>query len=254
MTLARRGLIALGLFVAACGGRTDLPDDLGSTDPLGERSCEASGVRLCGGACPALGPPECPGYGCTPALDRDTLAPTSYGVCWYDLRGHTTRPCAACEDGEMCAYRGKDDLVCVPAAVCAALWALGDRTTCRYADKTPYTGEPIPEPEGCPGTLACGGSCPCGVSCIGRSPTHPFGICAPGYSDFVPTCDLLPDHTYAHSCHDDYACAVFDVPAADRVTAMHYGVCLPTDECLVTKTSLAISGGLHCFDASGHEL
>lgn len=92
------------------------------------------------------------------------------------------------------------------------------------------------------------------MSCIGRSPTHPFGICAPGYSDFVPTCNLLGDHTYAHACDEGLACAVFDVSPPDQVTAMHYGVCLPSDECLITKDSLASTGGLHCFDAAGVEL
>lgn len=193
-------------LLGGCGGRTDLPSNDASDPHDGAGvTCEAAGVRLCGGACPSLEPPECPGYGCTPALDRTTLDPTAGGVCWYDLPEHTTRACAACEDGEACAYRGPEDLVCVPRAVCSALWALGDTKACRYADKSAYTNDATPVPDFCPpggDGLVCGGTCACKEHCIGRSPLHPFGICTWGGPDYVRTCGLLPDHTYAHSCDD----------------------------------------------------
>ena len=201
----RLALLA-GALLTACGGNVVVDVDAGagagqSTGPAsgsssssgvgGATPCRAAdGVRLCGGAdqqCPALNPPVCPGFGCTPALDVDTFADEPAGVCWSDLPGGGLTPCIACADGQVCVQRARDELFCTDPAVCQALYGLGATTACRYADKAAFDDEPLPDaPDACPvvagSNALCGGGCgacgPIGYICTGRSPAHPLGVCA----------------------------------------------------------------------------
>lgn len=270
MTPASRALLAAAsTWLSACGGRTtlygDATADAATRDAaslidagfdgmvLESGPCATpEGVRICGGDrhCPWLVPPGCRGQGCTP-----TGAGEDTGVCWTDLPDKGDRLCAACEDGEVCAFRGTSELICVPQDVCSTLWIAGDTTGCRYADKSDYTDAPLPSPSGsCPGNLGgkfalCGGDCGgCpSTPCVGRSPGRPFGICAwpdlLGPQGSISTCSVPPG---AASCYDHSAsCAVFSVAAHDAPEARQYGLCLPASVC--ADASRSLPGGLHCF-------
>jgi hypothetical protein len=176
--------------------------------------------------------------------------------------------CSSCDDGEVCIQRDADQLVCVSPHVCEALWDIGVRGVCRYADKRTYDHQPLPlAPGGCPGAankhVICGGGCGlCGVGdrCVGRSPDHPFGICtnssAPSLAEFAPCsiteagmaewCD--PFHAQDRS----WACAVFRVPDADRKAALRYGTCVYRDSCRLAAA--ALPGGVSCFDENAMAL
>lgn len=72
---------------------------------------------------------------------------------------------------------------CVPEAF--GRWLHERGRTVLYSDRSPYDGEPVPDPVGCPevgeALMLCGGDCgPCPAAhdCVGRSPLHPFGVCA----------------------------------------------------------------------------
>jgi hypothetical protein len=229
------------LVAAACGGRTELgtlvsngDNDAAAGDGGLSNPCEVDGIRLCGPGCPPLGDPTC----CTATFDRDTRAPTKAGVCWTDLSDKGQRPCIACKDGEVCAYRASDRLVCVPLNICRALDQLGARQACRYADKSAYDGRPLASRSDCPLVdengaslkgqhFACGGGCgdcASGVPCTGRSADRPFGFCP-----LVDNAGTSPDHatqcSTAASCQVNAQCVRFSVDLNDQSEANVYGVC-----------------------------
>ena len=257
----------------ACGSRSDL--QVGSTRadvttfaPHPE-CATADGVRLCGGSapCPEIPAPTCPGFGCTHALDV-AAAMASGGVCWSDLPDDGRYSCATCDDGDVCIQRGPDALVCVSPHVCEALWDIGVRDVCRYADKSRYDHRPIPQAMNpCPTDprkhSACGGacgSCKQGTRCVGRSPDHPFGLCT---TDNVQTsaeygpCSIV-NGAAATWCQppggaqSGWVCAVFHVADPDRDAALRYGLCMFHDECL--STAAAFPGGLECYDVAGKQI
>jgi hypothetical protein len=236
-----------------------------STGPALQDCAAADGTRVCGGsedACPWIEAPECPGYGCTPVLDRTTLEPTQAGVCWADLRDNATDLCFACVDGELCAQRSTDQLVCVSSEVCDAVWDLGATSACRYSDKSTYNREPIPEANSCPpgghGKI-CGGTCgPCedykagDARCVGRSPRHPFGLCTLDYLDGFPGCWLDDTGTLGQACGPNDLCAIFDVTPDDQPIANKYGTCVLAMNCEFAGHNLP--GGVRCFDESGNQV
>ncbi len=231
----------------------------------------ADGVRVCGGDedCPELAPPECPGFGCTSALDRDDFEPSVAGVCWADVDGAAGLQCHACRDGEACVQRYPDQLVCVSVTVCEALWDLGARDVCRWADKSRYDHQPLPPapstpcPEGEHGFM-CGGSCgDCqdDERCTGRSPSHPYGICAfhakagPNPEVQVPRCIMNEQGDVIESCSQPSSsplCAVFETAPEDASAAHRYGVCLFDVVCL--HLAEVLPGGLRCYDVHGNQV
>ncbi len=271
--VARRALgpVAAALLFASCGGRVGdpIPERVLSDAPAHPTCASADGVRICGGStmCPEITAPECPGYGCAPAHD---IASTSMGVdggiCWADLPDQGGSSCSACEDGQVCLQRATDQLVCVSPRVCEALWDAGIKHVCRYADKSAYDHQSFATSDGCPANvdrhIACGGGCgPCpnGVRCVGRSPTHPFGLCTDAAG--VPTvevspCSVTPGQPSIPGCNafssDKHisVCMIFSVPAVDRPAALQYGMCLFRSHCVALAASFP--GGLECFDDDGH--
>lgn len=280
----RTALLLLGSLAVGCGGRVELDGVPGSGvggGPAGSSSttsdpgaggfaphpecAAADGTRICGGAsCPWLEPPECLGYGCTPALTRDALEASDGGVCWADLPSAAAELCYGCREGELCIHRTPDQLVCVPKEVCEALWDLGVRDVCRYTDKTPYDHQPIPSAPSaeCPGGMKwpiCGGGCPpCGDGrCVGRSPTHIFGVCAwfehwtGTTDDVVASCSPDAATERERSCQLDWACAVFETLDINPI-ARRYGTCSSIDACL--HAAKYLPGGVSCFDSAGKKL
>jgi hypothetical protein len=226
-------------------------------------------VRLCGGDedCPALEPPECPGFGCTPARDVVDFEPSDAGVCWADVKDAAAQQCHGCPDGQVCLQRSEDQLVCVEPGVCEALWDLGARDVCRYADKTRYDGRPLAAPNLCPGWPACGPNCPpCydayRARCVGRSPNHPWGLCAVvhegvghGQED-VPACALAPDGSVLIGCAQsglgDAFCTVFDVPQEDVPAARRFGLCLFEGQCVAAAQLLP--NWVRCYNDRGRQI
>jgi len=245
------------LALAACG-RTELdaPDASTSSLPAHPACASASGVRLCGGLadeCPVPADPPCIGYGCTDLLDYDGNV-TTVGVCWADTAESDWR-CDGCSIGDGCLQRRPGEWICVPIDVCDALWDLGARDVCRYADKSRYDHRPIPSgTTGCPANAstssftyrACGGDCPpcvAGQRCNGVAPDHPFGICnGPfGSTAYDPSysCGTSPP------CHGADVCAVPDVAQADLSVGEAYGTCMPVNNCFQFASDFP--GGLRCY-------
>jgi hypothetical protein len=145
-------LSAAGVIPLCCGrtspwGWTPPPVVVHDGDP-----CFAAGARLCGGGCPELPAPACPGFGCTHTLSAEGGHETGAGICWSELTDQGARLCpAGCADGEVCARRDDDELICVAEEVCFDLLGLGGGLGCRYADLTVYEGEALgPPPDDCP--------------------------------------------------------------------------------------------------------
>lgn len=258
----------LGTILFACGGRQagigaaqDAGDD-GSND-LVIATCAPAGARLCGGGCGDASP--CPG-GCSHLLDPGG-GTSQFGVCWSDLPDKGATPCALCGDGQGCVQRSPGVFVCVPLAVCGALYALGAGDVCWYGDKVPFDGRRVPTATGCPqpakiANIVCGGDCPaCAETtldrCVGRGVDHPFGVC-PGLAfasdreDLagVPLC-VASSGKDAVPCPSsyEYSCAVFPYPPGELAVAVRSGFCVSAEMCAALATSLP--GGLWCFDASG---
>lgn len=128
MTRRVLGLVGVGVALAiACGGRIGDDDAVdggpmaggggtgatgiggsGRVGAIGGSTCRtAEGVRLCGGPnaeCSWLDTDTCPG-GCVRPYDRDLGGDALAGVCFSDLPDNGSRPCLACEDGEVCVER-----------------------------------------------------------------------------------------------------------------------------------------------------
>lgn len=112
----------------------------------------------------------------------------------------------------------------------------------RYADYTPWTGEPLPLPETCPtaaGVKLCGGYCgTCGAGqvCTGRSPTHPYGICV--------GIDGSDCRSGALACGAGEKCFFFSMPDPAEGDGYRPGYCLPEEACRAAVDSLP--GGGEC--------
>jgi hypothetical protein len=222
-------MLIVWVTCVACGARSGIEAEvLSNQDAAAPHSpcTSADGVRICGGACPPIAPPACPGFGCTPAFSLATHAQSFAGVCWTDRFDKSARPCGACANGEVCIHRGDLELVCTSRDVCDTLWDLGARDVCRYTDLSPYDRKPIATSHAtCPvDHVSCGESClECSI-CTGRSPSRVFGICNAQYGMFDPpwTC----------SNHCAQNCAAFEGPSIPTNLALAYGLCLPSADCL----------------------
>ena len=258
--------IALGVlaFFSGCSARTGLDDGTGgsgapssgSTGTLvPEDLCEPDGIRVCHDPeCPA--PQDCKGMGCTPASDRDSFVPSESGVCWTDIQDWPNEECFACPDGDACVHRGADELHCVPLSVCVSLAALGAANVCTYADKSPFTNQPLATSSTCPvrDHSVCGGicgDCASGFRCTGRSATRPYGLCAPltAIDKHPRTCSYEDSGPATVACayQNNYYCAVH--ASGNERLARKFGVCMQLGPC----SSAAKAMPLHCLDPAGNE-
>ena len=259
----------IALALVACGARTGLEGSDDWTGPaFGPHPlCEsASGVRLCGGdpLCPEIPAPICKGYGCQHALDAVSGAQTAGGACLSDIPDNGNFRCNACNDGEACLRRASGELTCVPQDVCHALWDIGVRDVCLYADKSTYDDRPIPlSGPACPlppmnpaASALCGGGCggcPTATTrCTGRSPTRPIGLCqAPWFSSEIRSCVLRPNGSVERWCDDqfpyNYACVVYRNGSANEAMGLRYGSCVASGICPALRGTL----GADCYNALG---
>ncbi len=113
----------------------------------------------------------------------------------------------------------------------------------RYADWTPWTGDPLPTLATCspPANVpACGSICPpcaSGDICTGRSPTHPYGMC---FSTTTPLSCAIGGETCAQG--QGLGCFVFKTDAADQTLSDDNGTCLPVAQCQASAAQLPGGG------------
>lgn len=261
--------LTVGAFVAAtlvaCGARTGLDDRDGDRAAdagfAPHPTCvSASGVRLCGGSppCPELPAPTCRGFGCQHSASIVNGATATGGACLTDLSDNGLRDCSTCNDGEACLSKTNGDLVCVPLDVCHALWDIGVRDVCRYADKSPYDDRPLAVAESCPLGISpfpmCGSgcaSCPPDFPCSGRSATRPYGLCQYRGGNPNIACSFGPLASPKVWCSQNQAtiwnCAVYRGRPEDQTTAMKYGTCVGATHCQKIRDVL----GVDCYDYAG---
>jgi hypothetical protein len=121
----------------------------------------------------------------------------------------------------------------VPFDVGQLFAANGAADRIRYADwSSGWTGDPLPLPSSCPqfqGFAICGGDCepcPTGQQCTGRSPLHPYGLCAT-----LNPASYFCNTTKGGSCPQGQQCVFFTDSAADQTVADNGGICFPLAEC-----------------------
>jgi hypothetical protein len=252
----KRALVGfvVAVFSTACGATTS--DAPGNSVPEGGVGIDAGlspdakiedclsdeGVHVCGtsAGCYQAGPDcDCALSGTPFGPETDAGVP-EVGVCLNTLDGLSLRPCGSCYDGEVCVKLYYDDPVCTSESLGRLLWVHGAVDRVLYADLTPYTGEPLPEPTECPsdnGELElCGGNCGgCGADqyCSGRSPTHPYGICV---DSGIVHCDN------SSFCEDGQACLLLATSSASG--ALFPSTCVNADSCASLASS--VPGGAVC--------
>ena len=212
-----------GLGSDGANPRDSGPDSATLADGAAGNGCTtASGMRICGGVCPALTASECPGRGCVNVLDRVTHERSTVGICLPDIPT-PQRSCGSCLDGQVCAHIDGQGIVCVAEDVCLALFKRGVTKACRYADFTPYDGRPLSVATGaqCP-KRACGpgcGSCQ-GPLCTGRSADYGYGTCVefPAVGDCSARSPLPINH-----CD---SCLVWKPAPGDDPVSLDYGTCI----------------------------
>lgn len=204
---------------------------------MGNACATASGVRLCGGACPSLSAGECPGLGCVGVLDRLTRERYSLGVCLPDIPA-PQRSCGSCVDGQVCAHIDGQGPVCVAEDVCLALLKLGATRACRYADFAPYDGRPLAVATGaqCP-KYACGPGCGwCqGERCTGRSADFGYGTCLNQSAAHACSARAAPPSVYCDSC------LVWKPVPGDDPTSLDFGTCVSTGEVVCSRADVRMT-------------
>ena len=282
----------VGSAVMACGGRLDdggITGQLDSGIDAADTSADTASVDTIAkpetdGASPLCqlsdGTPTCDVAGCPVRagcthlgsecilFGNETSASgvSPFGVCFKDAKKvFTYGTCTVCPNADdVCTVFAPYDLYnasCARPTICRDLEVAGFTGACLYTDKTKWSAEdPAIGDPGCPagGRAAglCGGSCgDCAGSekCTGRSPLHPFGVCAalPDLSTNPFPCKRNPKSS-SEKCEAG-ACVIFDVQGkGDQNVADANGFCLANDRCIAARTLLP--GAIHCMSGSGSEI
>ena len=212
-------------------------------------------------------PPNC--GGCATATNAsDAVAPIGFCVNTSTAMTGSMPICSVCDTGHLCYYLEAiqippdpySSLQCVDVAYCNALHARGFEGACVYLDKTLWSATDSIPATACPAggqTLGlCGGSCgdcPAGRVCTGRSPTHPFGVCASRKQTNPIATTTLNLCQRSVGCAQGDACLVFNTNGhGDQTLANIDGFCLPASQCVSLKP--VIPGGIFCTAPGGAEL
>lgn len=266
--------VALG-----CGGRAvpldgglDGAADAGPRPDSGFTACSSpAGYNLCNGPCGAACPPDKDGNpGC--ASDQPGMPdPVDLGICETTgaLSGWVAAAsgfgCNQCADGHVCVLSTQrlwrtspvetfDIMECATRDFAIMYTLAGHPEMARYADRSAYTDQPLPEPATCPsvpGITLCGGACggcPQGYACVGRSPLHPYSLCvneaAPKeYGGLADTCE----RSNPNSCWSDFydwRCLTFEVDGASQPVADAHGLCV--DRAICDAAAQGYPGGAFC--------
>lgn len=236
-----------------CGGRVETADggdggatSVGAADAAhdsGWTACSSpSGFSLCGG------PNHC--EGCA-TCEIDALGPEDIRPC-EDHPPYYGTGCSGCPDGSICILDAQAATTDAPIfGVCfpwddGQLFALnGLANRVLYADMNDFTGDPLPEPPTCPNTpglTLCGGACgPCPPKdfCFGRSPEHPYSVCASQISGNGSSCRRYD------SGPGTLGCLIFKDPSNQaRADNNGYVVDKPTCE----AAAAMYPGGAYCAE------
>ncbi len=282
-------IVVLGSAAIACGGRVSDGDDV-TTKDVGADGDDASetwsdappakfeggctlpnGVPLCRGTlkCPISRPETC-SFDCIEFNNRND-DPGPFGICLREdgskvlelARAGDYYRCGVCgSEGALCVgMLAFPRLFCADPAICSWLADAGYSDACWYQDKTPWKrGASIPAPA-CPpsGRAAglCGGACGAcsdGRVCTGRSPTHPFGICAQqknesGEQNICGRRPGEPPKLDPRGCPSGQRCLVW--ASSDQSVADPHGFCVAETACSTIKS--VIPGGVSCYTPTGSE-
>jgi len=130
-----------------------------------------------------------------------------------------------------------------------------------YADFSAYDGAPLPNPSSCPTSgsaslVFCGGSCgdtcphdgplPPYHACFGRSPNHPYSICAVIGPSCTPS-DQSGCVSWADQTATPQGCMIFVDDAASQPNADAHGLCVPQDTCQAAASFYPPGGAVKCI-------
>lgn len=240
------------------GGMTDSPLD-GLSDGGGWTKCAApDGVSICGGP-----------NGCGPQCQKCADLPDAgidIGVCEDNGAYIVDYPDRAadtylCPDG---AFNACDNDSNAPGCwenTCSTqdlpqLYLMNGRPDlAKYADRSTYTGNPLPTPTTCPtisGLTLCGGVCgasTCSDSahvCTGRSPLHPYSLCLPAEPQSFPC--ARGSNGSCNSVHPGFMCLTYQVDSAAQPIADQGSICVDGNICQAAAASYP--GGAFCTTGS----
>ncbi|CAN5707522.1 hypothetical protein BH09MYX1_BH09MYX1_01920 [soil metagenome] len=160
--------------------------------------------------------------------------------------------CKICDDGNLCAYDNEtiskpdpastfDRLFCGSEGFGIMYHLSGRDDLARYSDRAAYDGTRLPPaPTTCPSTPGlelCGGACgacPAKFTCLGRSPLHPYSLCA--FLGWQDTSNGVRCTRGSNAMCDGltpgkYKCFVWKVDPASQPIADQNGVCIAADQC-----------------------
>lgn len=223
-------VVLVAVIMCRCGGRfADVPD--GSTHD-GATACAAEGISVCGGSSACACPQN---IGC---FDFDNSS--AIGFCGgYEPALTGSQVVFGAHDGYVSIEApGNQGIFLEAEFVAGELVANnGEAYRVHYADFSDWTGEALPENTPCvalsSNVALCGGTCGAcanGTTCIGRSPSHPLGICLP--SDAAPCGDCTA------------ACFSFLVAPDAQQQADAHGICFAQQIC--AELAAKLPGGARC--------
>lgn len=262
-----RARVCILATLIGCGGRVDgadasadatgdAPHDVAQGDS-GWTTCESpSGIGICGG------PNNCGAQcaNCGNVVDASELRACGDVSPDFDVDAGVAWDGYICPDGALNACHGDENAPACWENACVAadlprLYLLNGRADlARYADRSTYTGDPLPPPPTtCPSVSAglqlCGGACgacqPTKV-CTGRSPLHPYSLCV----DSEPTSFPCTRGTggYCDSVRSGFMCLTFKVDSAAQSIADQSSVCVDGATCQAAAQSYP--GGAVCTPGS----
>jgi hypothetical protein len=256
----------LTALLVACGGKVDTGADASDGGDAGLdvaqgdggwTMCEApSGIGVCGG------PNDC-GAQCTfcgSVVDASELRACS-DVPDFDPDAGKAWDGYVCPDGALNACSGDNgapdcwDNHCVGDDLPKLYLLNGRPDLARYADRSTYTGDPLPPPPtSCPavssGLELCGGACgPCQdgtKTCTGRSPLHPYSLCVESEPVSFPC--SRGSVGYCNQVRAGFMCLTFKVDDAAQTMADTFSLCVDGTTCQAAAQSYP--GGAFCTPGS----
>ena len=234
--------VAISAALLGCGGTTII-DGGGAGAASGGASASSGGGDAAGGgvadpcvrgpyrACALEGmcPQEACPEGCAGFVEFLEAGLTSLCGSTAAVQVLTDRFCWESFEYDLCVQAIQlYAVVAVPVDVAELLVQVGAGDQVFYTDASGYTGDPLPEPSGCPaheGLSLCGGGCGgCGPEtvCRGRSPRHPYGVCLPKEPAFCGSNTKMSPGA---------ACFTFEVDAIDQPVADFNGNAVDAAAC-----------------------
>ena len=241
-----------GLFQSSdAGSEKDAASDGALAADGGWTMCEApSGVSICGG-------PNLCGAQCKVCFKTDGTLSACGDVNYQFIDPNPPTDTLLCPDGALNAcdwdeyapecFAGS----CVTEDLPKLYLANGRPDLAKYADRSTYTGDPLPTPASCPsmppGLSLCGGACGSvcwggDERCTGRSPLHPYSMCVPKQPTSFPC--ARGNNGYCNSVRSGFMCLTYEVDQAAQLLADQNSLCVPSTLCQAAAQSYP--GGAFC--------